>query len=111
MMDDGGVKRADFLATMLFGAVYGVALVLVVMGFAAEPGGCGGRFRGGCAGGMYWRLGAGFGLIAVVAPLLHRVAPNVPFERGVGRAAAVAALASGAVVGAAAVVTVSHLVG
>lgn len=84
---------------MLFGGVYAGALLLVVTGFAVEPSGCGGRFQASCSGGTYWRLGIGFGLILVVAPVLHKVVPSVPFEQGVGRAAAVTALLLGATVG------------
>jgi hypothetical protein len=84
---------------MLFGAVYASALFLVVTGFAVEPTGCGGRFHASCSGGTYWRLGVGFGLIAVVAPVLHKVTPSVPLEQGVGQASAITALLSGATVG------------
>ncbi|MFD7771303.1 hypothetical protein [Streptomyces sp. NPDC059787] len=84
---------------MLFGAVYASALFLVVTGFAVEPSGCGGRFHASCSGGTYWRLGVGFGLIAVVAPVLHKIVPSVPFEQGIGRTAAVTALVSGATAG------------
>ncbi|KDN81286.1 hypothetical protein [Kitasatospora cheerisanensis] len=93
------MRRVDFGVTALFGAVYAAGLFLVVSGFADEPGGCGGRFRAACAGETYWRLGLGFGLHVVVAPVLHKLVPSVPFEQGVGRAAAVAALVLGAAVG------------
>ncbi|MDV5143773.1 hypothetical protein R1T08_05660 [Streptomyces sp. SBC-4] len=85
--------------TMLFGAVYASALFLVVTGFTVEPSGCGGRFHASCSGGTYWRLGVGFGLIAVVAPVLYKVVPSVPFEQGVGRTAGIIALVSGATAG------------
>lgn len=84
---------------MLFGAVYASALFLIVTGFAAEPGGCGGRFQAACSGGTYWRLGIGFGLVAVVAPVLYKVVPSVPLEQGVGRTAGVTALVLGATAG------------
>ncbi|MGC0329878.1 hypothetical protein RKD23_002868 [Streptomyces sp. SAI-170] len=97
--DSGRARRVDFAVTALFGAVYAAALFLVVTGFSAEPGGCGGRFRAACAGGTYARLGAGFGLVLLVAPVLHKVVPSVPHEQGVGRWAAVAALVTGAATG------------
>lgn len=110
MAGDGGgsgrARRVDFCVTMLFGAVYAAALFLLVTGFAGEPGGCGGRFQDSCAGGTYTRLGVGFGLVAVVAPVLHKVMPGVPFEEGVGRAGAVTALVSGAAAGIALTVAV-----
>ncbi|MFG3506856.1 hypothetical protein ACGF5F_15230 [Streptomyces sp. NPDC047821] len=71
----------------------------------------GGRFRDACAGGTYGRLGVGFGLIVVVAPLLHKVLPSVPFEQGVGRAVGVAALLMGAVTGVALAVVALRLAG
>lgn len=95
----GRARLVDFGIVMLFGAVYASALFLVVTGFTVEPSGCGGRFRASCSGGTYWRLGFGFGLILLVAPVLHRVVPSVPIEQGVGRTAAVTALALGATVG------------
>ncbi|WAZ26222.1 hypothetical protein STRCI_007776 [Streptomyces cinnabarinus] len=95
----GRARRVDFGTTMLFGAVYASALFLLVTGFAVEPSGCGGRFHGSCAGETYWRLGVGFGLIVVVAPVVHKIVPSVPFEQGVGRPAAVTALLLGATVG------------
>ncbi|MEU0368846.1 hypothetical protein ABZ070_01040 [Streptomyces sp. NPDC006283] len=93
------MRRIDFGVTVLFGAVYASALFLVVTGFSVEPSGCGGRFHASCSGATYWRLGVGFGLIAVVAPVLHKVVPSVPFEQGVGRRTAVAALVLGATTG------------
>ncbi|MFF5933404.1 hypothetical protein [Streptomyces sp. NPDC012508] len=92
-------RGIDFGVTMLFGAVYASALFLVVTGFTVEPSGCGGRFHASCSGGTYWRLGVGFSLVAVVAPVLHKVVPSVPFEQGVGRTAAITALVSGATAG------------
>ncbi|MEU9998357.1 hypothetical protein [Streptomyces sp. NPDC050848] len=85
--------------TVLFGAVYASALFLVVTGFAVDPSGCGGRFRGSCSGETFWRLGFGFGLIVLVAPVLHKVVPSVPYEQGVGRAATITAMALGAAAG------------
>jgi hypothetical protein len=109
-MDDGDrsgrTRRVDFAVTALFGAVYAAALFLVVTGFTAESGACGGRFGAACAGGTYARLGAGFGLI-LVAPVLGKVVPSVPVEQGVGRAAAVAALVTGAAAGIAVTVVVA----
>jgi uncharacterized BrkB/YihY/UPF0761 family membrane protein len=93
------VRRVDFCVTMLFGAVYASALFLVVSGFAVEPDGCGCRFQAPCSGGTYWRIGVGFGLIAVVAPVLYKVVPNVPLEQGVGRASAITAMVLGATAG------------
>jgi len=95
----GRARRVDFGVVVLFGAVYASALFLVVTGFTVEPSGCGGRFRSSCAGETYWRLGVGFGLIVLVAPVLHKVVPSVAIEQGVGRTMAVAALALGATVG------------
>ncbi|MFF5390392.1 hypothetical protein ACFY5H_18875 [Streptomyces sp. NPDC013012] len=92
-------RRIDFAVTMLFGAVYASALFLVVTGFTVEPSGCGGRFHASCSGGLYWRLGVGFSLMAVVAPVLHKVVPSVPFEQGVGRTGAITALVLGATAG------------
>ncbi|GAA2432429.1 hypothetical protein [Streptomyces lavendulocolor] len=93
------VRRIDFGVTTLFGAVYANALFLVVTGFAVEPSGCGGRFQAACSAGTYWRLGVGFSLIAVVGPVLYKVVPNIPFEEGVGRRAAITALLVGATAG------------
>ncbi|MGW6569093.1 hypothetical protein [Streptomyces sp. NPDC054975] len=96
--------------TMLLGALYAGALFLVVTGFAVEPGGCGGRFQAACAGGTFWRLGIGFGLVAVVAPVLHKVVPSVPFEQGVGRTAAITALLLGGAAGVTLTLAVFHAV-
>ncbi|MEV4944559.1 hypothetical protein [Streptomyces sp. NPDC053755] len=93
------LRRVDFGVTTLFGAVYASALFLVVTGFTVEPSGCGGRFQAACSAGIYWRLGVGFGLAAVVGPVLFKVLPNVPFEQGVGRRAALAAMSLGATAG------------
>ncbi|MFF8828145.1 hypothetical protein [Streptomyces sp. NPDC015131] len=106
----GRTRRVDFGVTMLFGAVYAGALFLVVTGFSVEPGGCGGRFAASCSGETYWRLGAGFGLLAVVAPVLHKVVPSVPYEEGVGRAATVTALVVGAAAGIALTVAMARAV-
>lgn len=95
----GRARRVDFGVVMLFAAVYASALFLVVTAFTVEPTGCGGRFRASCSGQTYWRVGVGFGLILLVAPVLHKVVPSVPIEQGVGRTAAVTALALGAMVG------------
>ncbi|WP_418961076.1 hypothetical protein [Streptomyces tritici] len=102
------LRRVDFAVTTLFGAVYGSALFLIVAGFAVEPSGCGGRFQESCSAEISWRLGVGFGLIALVAPLLHKLVPNIPFDQGVGRAAAIAALTSGAASGTALAWAVLH---
>ncbi|HEY9369200.1 hypothetical protein [Streptomyces sp.] len=59
----------------------------------------------------YWQLGVGFGLIAVVAPALHKVVPSVPFEQGVGRAAAITALVLGATAGIALTLAVVRAMG
>ncbi|MFF9912269.1 hypothetical protein [Streptomyces sp. NPDC013457] len=93
------MKRVDFGVTVLFGAVYAGALFLLVTGFTVEESGCGGRFRPSCSGGTYARLGVGFGLMLLVAPVLHKVVPSVPYEEGVGRAATIAAMVLGAAVG------------
>ncbi|MFG2331721.1 hypothetical protein ACGFMM_19065 [Streptomyces sp. NPDC048604] len=105
------VRQVDAGVTVLFGAVYASALVLIVTGFAVEPSGCGGRFQASCASEIYWRLGVGFGLIAVVAPVLHKVVPSVPFEQGVGGRAGIAALVSGATAGIALTLAVVRAVG
>ncbi|MET8504342.1 hypothetical protein ABZV60_06795 [Streptomyces sp. NPDC004787] len=93
------VRRVDFAVTVLFGAVYAGALFLVVTGFAGGSGGCGGRFQAGCAAETYARLGVGFGLVLVVAPVLHKIVPDIPYDQGVGRAAGIAALVTGAAAG------------
>ena len=93
-------RRVDFWSSVLFGAVYAGALFFVVTGFGVGSDGCGGRFRSSsCSAETYGRLGVGFGLILLLAPALHRVVPSVPPERGVGRAAGIAALAAGAAAG------------
>ncbi|MGW4648674.1 hypothetical protein [Kitasatospora sp. NPDC004289] len=107
----GRAKRLDLACTVRFGALYAAGAALVVTGFAVEPSGCGGRFRASCTGAAYWRLGIGFGLVVVVAPLLHKLLPSVPFEQGVGRAAGVAALLSGAAAGVGLVLAAPLLVG
>lgn len=95
---------------MLFGAVYASALFLVATGFTVEPSGCGGRFSASCSGGTYGRLGVGFGLMLLVAPVLHKVVPSVPYEQGVGRAATIAAMALGAAAGVALTMVSVHAV-
>ncbi|MCL7424862.1 hypothetical protein [Streptomyces sp. YS415] len=95
---DARTRRLDFCVTMLFGAVYASALFLIVTSFAVESSGCGGRFYSPCPGETYWRIGAGFSLIAV-APVLSKVVPNIPFEQGVGRASAITAMVLGALAG------------
>ncbi|MFF8873303.1 hypothetical protein [Streptomyces massasporeus] len=95
----GRARHVDFGVTMLFGALYASASFLVVTGFAVDPSGCGGRFHASCSGGTYWRLGVGFSLIAVVAPALHKIAPSVPFEQGVGRTGTITALVLGSAAG------------
>lgn len=102
-------RRLDAVASVVFGAIYVSALHLVVTGFAADPDGCGGRFQGACTAGTYARLGAGFGLVAVVAPLLHRLLPDVPYDRGLGRAASIAALLLGGAAGLALTEAVTRL--
>ncbi|CAL9542027.1 hypothetical protein [Streptomyces sp. enrichment culture] len=99
-------RRVDFAVTALFGAVYAAALFLGVTGFAAESGACGGRFGAPCAGSTYARIGVGFGLV-LVAPVLAKIVPDVPLEQGIGRAAAVAALVTGAAAGIAVTVVVA----
>ncbi|MFJ5830827.1 hypothetical protein [Streptomyces sp. NPDC093089] len=91
--------------------LYAGALFLVVTGFAVEPSGCGGRFQASCSGDTYWRLGIGFGLVVLAAPVLRKVVPSVPFEQGVGRTAPVTALLAGAAVGVALAVTAFRLAG
>ncbi|MFF8607142.1 hypothetical protein ACF06X_14475 [Streptomyces sp. NPDC015346] len=107
----GRARRVDFATVTLFGAVYASALFLIVTGFVVEPSGCGGRFQAPCSGESYWRLGLGFGLIAVVGPVLHKVVPSVPFEQGVGRPAAVTAMLLGATVGIALTVMAFRMAG
>ncbi|WP_395358669.1 hypothetical protein ACHGLA_02235 [Streptomyces sp. YH02] len=100
--------RLDLWTSLLFGAVYAGALFLIVTGFTVEPSGCGGRFDSACAGGTYARLGVGFGLVFVGAPLLHKVVPSVPYEKGVGRATGAAALLLGAAAGIALAALAAH---
>ncbi|MET9541642.1 hypothetical protein ABZY16_29755 [Streptomyces sp. NPDC006553] len=104
----GRDRRLDLGTSLLYGAVYAAALFLIVTGFTAEPGGCGGRFDSACSGGTYARLGVGFGLVLIVAPLLHKVVPSVPYEKGVGRGTGIAALMVGAAVGIALAALAAH---
>lgn len=102
MSEDASVGRdriVDFGVQLAFGAGYASALYLVITGFAADPDGCGGRFQSACAAQMYWRIGPGFGMAFVVAPVLHKVLPDIPFDRGTGRAAGIAALLLGGACG------------
>ncbi|MFH8562396.1 hypothetical protein [Streptomyces sp. NPDC017988] len=55
------------------------------------------------------RIGVGLGLTAV-APVLSKVVPSVPLEQGVGRRAAVAAMALGAAAGIALTTAVARAV-
>ncbi|MET9434467.1 hypothetical protein [Streptomyces sp. NPDC006551] len=104
------MRRIDFGVTTLFGAVYASALFLIVTGFTVEPSGCGGRFQAACSAEIYWRLGVGFGLIAVVGPALYKVVPNIPFDQGVGQKAAITALLLGATAGIALTLAVVRVV-
>ncbi|ORT58054.1 hypothetical protein [Streptomyces sp. CB03238] len=99
MSGSAGERATEFGVTAGYSAIYVGALYLIVTGFAVDPSGCGGRFQRPCEAETYWRIGLGFGLPFVVAPVLYKVLPDTPVNGGAGRAASIAALLFGAVAG------------